>query len=209
MIPNATIKRDEMTMSNKAYIHEKSGNLVSPRCKMAWPALFKPAKLKGQSDDQAKYQVTCLIPKDADIAVLKTAAAEAAADKFKAKGGIRSPFRKTDENEKLAAAGLADDFPYYITARSKDRPGVVGPNGKTVEDPEQVYSGRWARISCQAFAYDQSGNKGVSFGLQNVQLLDQDEPLNIGGARVSAEAEFEPAEGVSGDDTKSSDNLFD
>lgn len=192
---------------NKAFIHPKTGNLMTPKCRIAWPALFTPQAMKGAAPDTAKYQVTVLIPKDADISVLKTAAAEAANEKFgKKTTGIRSPFRKTEEKESLAE--LAADFPYYITARSKDRPGVVGPNGKHVDDPEQVYSGRWAKASIQAFAYDSAGNKGVSFGLQNVQLLDNDDPLVIGGGRVAAEAEFEAVEGVAGDDSKSSDDVF-
>lgn len=196
-----------MASENKAFTHEKTGNLVSPKGRIAWPALFVPVAMKGEPADKAKYQITLLIPKDADFSVLKAAASEAAAEKFpKVKNGIRSPFRKTEEKDNLAE--LAEDFPYYVTARSKDRPGVVGPNGKPVDDPEQVYSGRWAKVSIQAFAYDTAGNKGVSFGLQNVQLLDQDEPLAIGGGRVSAEAEFEAVEGVAGDDSKSSDELF-
>lgn len=195
-------------MSNAAYVHPKTGNLMSPVCRMLWPSLFAPTKMRDQSDDQLKHQITILIPKDANIDALKTAAQEAATEKFGAKkvSGIRSPFRKTEEKDRLVE--FAEDYPLYITARSKDRPGVVGPNGKSVDDPEQVYSGRHCRISMQAFAYDTAGNKGVSFGLQNVQLLDHDDPLNVGGGRVAAESEFDAVEGVSGDDSKSSDNLF-
>lgn len=195
-----------MASDNKAYIHPTTKNLMTPKCRIVWPSLFTPSKMKGQSDDNAKYQITLLIPKDADIVVLKTAAAVAAADMFpKVKNGLRSPFRNTDEKDSLAE--LAEDFPFYITARSKDKPGLVGPNGKTVDDPEQVYSGRWAKASIQAFGYDNSGNKGVSFGLQNVQLLDHDDPLAVGGGRVSAEAEFEAVEGA-GEEGASSDGLF-
>lgn len=195
-------------MSNAAYVHPKTGNLVSPVSRMIWPSLFAPTKMRDQSEDQAKHQITILIPKDANIDALKTAAQDAATEKFGAKktSGIRSPFRKTEEKDKLAE--FAEEYPLYITARSKDRPGVVGPNGKAVDDPEQVYSGRHCRITMQAFAYDTAGNKGVSFGLQNVQLLDHDDPLNVGGGRVAAESEFDAVEGVSGNDDASSDNLF-
>lgn len=195
-----------MSTDSKAYIHPKSGNLMTPKCRIAWPALFVPQGMKGESPDKAKYQLTLLIPKDADISVLKTAAAEAATEKFgKKTTGIRSPFRKSEENERLA--DIAEDFPFYLSARAKDRPGVVGPNGKPVDDPEQVYSGRWAKASIQVFAYDTAGNKGVSFGLQNVQLLDNDDPLAVGGGRVSAEAEFEAVEGA-GEEGSSTDELF-
>lgn len=195
-------------MTNAAYVHPKSGNLMSPVCRMIWPSLFAPTKMREQAEDQAKHQITILIPKDADITALQTAAKDAATEKFGAKKttGIRSPFRKTEEKDKLAE--FAEDYPFYITARSKDKPGVVGPSGKAVDDPEQVYSGRHCRVSMQAFAYDTAGNKGVSFGLQNVQLLDHDDPLNVGGGRVAAESEFDAVEGVSGNDGASADDIF-
>jgi hypothetical protein len=192
---------------NVAYIHEKTGNLMTPKCRMAWSALLAASKMVGD-DGVAKHDITLLIPKGADIEVLKTAAAESATEKFGAKAksmSLRHPFRKTAEKDQLAE--LAEDFPLYITCRSKDRPGVVGPNGKPVDDPEQIYPGRWVRASIQAFGYEKKGNKGVSFGLQNVQLLDHDDPLAIGGGRVSAEAEFDAVE-VAGDESKSSDALF-
>src|SRR5690606_35475791 len=99
--------------------------------------------------------------------------------------------------------------PVYIAARSQDKPGVVGPNGKSDGvEPEHVYAGRHAKMSIQAFGYDTDGNRGVTFGLINGQLRDNDDELVIGGGRVSAESEFEAAEGA-GDDGKSTDNLFD
>lgn len=62
-------------------------------------------------------------------------------------------------------------------------------------------------MTIDAFGYEAEGNKGVSFGLKNIQLLDNDDELSIGGGRVSAESEFEAVEGA-GDDSKSSDSLF-
>lgn len=193
-------------MNKDAFIHPKTGNLVVYG-RMVWPSLFAPAKMRGQGDDKAKYQITVLIPAKSNIDVLKKAAQEKAEERFgKKTGGIRTPFRKAEEKDQFAE--MAEEFPIYITARSADKPGVVLPNGKATDDPEQVYSGRWCYVTMQAFAYENSGNKGVSFGLQNVQLLDHDDPLNVGGGRVAAESEFEAVEGVSGDDASSSDDLW-
>ncbi len=47
----------------------------------------------------------------------------------------------------------------------------------------------------------------MSLGLKNVQLLDNDDELVVGGGRVSAESEFGEPEGA-GDDSKSSDDMF-
>ena len=53
--------------------------------------------------------------------------------------------------------------------------------------------------------YDTNGNKGVSFGLQNVQILDNDEAW--GGTRARAEDEFEPVESAAG--ATKGDSIFD
>lgn len=204
----------------KAFIIEKSGNVMTPKGRILWNSVFSPRKAKGGKE--GKYEFNLLIPASADIKVLKEAALDAGKEKFskvfkdaagKWPSSIKSPFKKTAENDTLVAALEAaelkvEDFPLFIAARSQDKPGVAGPNGKTEGvEPEDVYSGRWARMSIDVYGYDTDGNKGVSFGLKNVQLLDNDDELVVGGGRVSAESEFEDAEGA-GDDSKSSDDMF-
>src|SRR6185503_1968938 len=181
-------------------IHPKTGNLVTPKGRLLWNSLFQPRKMRGQTE--GKFEFNLALPKDADIKVLQQAALEAGKEKFprafkdaggKWPSGVKSPFKKTAENDKLAE--IADDYPIFIAARSKDRPGVVGPNGKAEGvEPEQVYPGRHCKASLQAFGYENNGNKGVTFGLINVQLLEDGDELVIGGGRVSAESEFEGAE---------------
>ena len=70
---------------------------------------------------------------------------------------------------------------------SKTRPGIVDEDLNAVLDPTQVYSGCYARVSINAFPYSNSGNKGISFGLNNVQFLQDGEPL---GGRTRAEDDF-------------------
>ena len=43
------------------------------------------------------------------------------------------------------------------------------------------------------YAYDAKGNKGYAFGLQNIQKLEEGEPLS---GRAKAEDEFQAIEGV-------------
>lgn len=165
--------------------------------RLLWNSLFQPRK--GKNGKEGKFECNVAIPAGVSLKVLQEAALEAGKEKFpkafKDAGGkwpssIKSPFKKSSENDKLA--DLAEAFPNFIAARSKDRPGVVGANGKAEGvEPSHVYAGRWAKMSIDCYGYDVDGNKGVSFGLGNVQLLQDDEELVIGGGRVSAESEFE------------------
>ena len=88
---------------------------------------------------------------------------------------------------------------------SLQQPGIVDARGQNVTDEKEVYAGRWCVASLRAFAYDTNGNKGVSFGLQNVQILDNDEAW--GGMRARAEDEFEPVESAAG--ATKGDSIFD
>lgn len=209
-----------MPSDNTSYIHPKTGNLVTAKGRVLWNSVFKPRK--GKNGKEGKHEFNLLFPKDADHTALKEAALEAGKGKFakafkeangKWPSSIKTPFKRTADNDKLVAALEAadlkvEDFPVFLAARSADRPGVVGPNGKSDGiEQEHVYAGRWARMTIDAFGYEAEGNKGVSFGLKNIQLLDNDDELSIGGGRVSAESEFEAVEGA-GDDSKSADALF-
>jgi hypothetical protein len=78
----------------------------------------------------------------------------------------------------------------YFTASSKAKPGVVDADVSPIMEQSEVYSGCYARVSLRAFAFSNSGNKGVSFGLGNVQKLADGDSL--GGSRARAEDDFTP-----------------
>ena len=70
------------------------------------------------------------------------------------------------------------------------RPGVVDREKKEILTSDECYSGMIARATVDAFAWDKAGNKGISFGLQNVQKLDDGERL--GGGRIPSNDDFDP-----------------
>ena len=55
-------------------------------------------------------------------------------------------------------------------------------------DQSEVYSGCYARLTLNFYAYNANGNKGVAAGLGNVQKLRDGEPL---GGISRAEDDFE------------------
>jgi hypothetical protein len=189
-----------------------SGNVITAEGRMAYVSLFKPTLPKGETDkSKERYQTSLVFPKAADLALLNEAVEACAVEKwgpdYKKKFKVKKPFLKTEDHPKIGLDPA--EFPVFIRTNSPSRPQIVTATMKVVNDDqaEQVYSGRWASISVRPYTYDHpTGGKGVSLGLQNVQLLRDDEPL--AATRVAAEAEFEPVEGAGGEGGSGTDGLF-
>lgn len=178
---------------NTAYLVEKTGNIMTPKGRILYPNLFTPTQVKGQG--KSKYRISLLLPKKAGIDLLVDTIDEIAKDKLGSKfktAKWRNPLIRTEDEPRFAE--LADDFPFMIRPNSDNRPQVVGPSLRVItedQEADEVYGGRWGRVSINPYWYsaDKSPVPGVGLGLSNVQLLDHDDPL--GGGRVSADAEFE------------------
>ena len=168
-------------------------NVITPEFRVSFPFVFRPQKAMEAGKDP-KYAVTMLFPKGTDLSKLKAAANAVVAekwgaDKTKWPKGMRTPFR--DQGEKEFSGYEAGAI--FVTATSKQRPGVVDAQVQDIIDESQFYAGCYARATIRAFAYDQAGNRGVAFGLQNIQKLRDGEPL---GGRSRPQDDFEPLPGA-------------
>lgn len=81
----------------------------------------------------------------------------------------------------------------FINPWSKDKPEVLRPVPGTKEfievtDPAEVFAGQIVKFNVNAFAWENSGKIGVSFGLNSVLLLKEDMPRLDG--RVSGKKAF-------------------
>lgn len=169
-----------------------STKVVTGKVRLSYAHLLEPSSsFEGQ---EPKYSTVILVPKSdsATIKSIEAAQKEALengkASKFNGKipTNWKNTFRDGDEE-----ADLEKNPEYaghmFMSVSSKTRPGIVDQSLQQVMDPDQVYSGVYARVSINAFAFNTSGNKGVSFGLNNVMVLGEGERL-AGGA--SAEDDF-------------------
>ena len=151
----------------------------------------------GQPNQDKKFQVVLIIPKTDKVTMKKLREAEAAAaEAGKAKFDGRVPkVLKSIIHDGDEEADLDKNPEYegcwYMSVSSKTRPGIVDKDVQPIMDSTEVYSGCYARVSINAFAYNTSGNKGVSFGLNHVQKLADGEPL---GGMTRAEYEFDAVE---------------
>lgn len=77
---------------------------------------------------------------------------------------------------------------YFINAKSNQKPGIVDSKLQRIIDPDEVYSGMYARVSLSFFPFATSGNSGIGAGLNNVQKIADGERI---GGRSNAEDDFE------------------
>jgi hypothetical protein len=184
-------------------------NLMTPEFRVSYPYVFRPQQPMAGSDPGAKpkFSVTMLFPKGADLSKLKKAAEAAVMEKWGDKindktpvdpqnpatgtkgqqflAKLRKPFR--DQGEKESEGYMPGAV--FITATSSQRPGLVDGANNDIIDETQFYAGCYARATVRVFTYDKKGNKGVAFGLQNIQKLRDGESLS---GRMKAQDEFEP-----------------
>jgi hypothetical protein len=202
----------------KKCVLTKAGTVVLPSGIITFAAIAK--KFKSQESDregdEGAYILNVIYPADSDFAILKQKVDEVGLAKFKdawKKPGVKKPFLRADE--KLDPERLPEGFnpEGWVMLRANTyskRPTVIRADRSEVAEEdimEEVYNGRWARMSVTPHAYDQKGNKGVKLYLSNVQVLGKGERWPGGGSRAVATDEFDAVE-LPGDGA-SADALFD
>ncbi|HJQ13052.1 MAG TPA: ssDNA-binding protein [Gemmatimonadaceae bacterium] len=151
---------------------------------LSFPRLYEPQPSKTIGKDGKpvlKYTMTLVLTDPEKTKALKKAYLDAVFAKFGRDKGmqlikdeeLKSPFL----TKKLEKYGYPPDS-CYIRVSSVKRPGVVADfrdpsTGKPakITDPERMYSGVQVKATLRLFWYDNDGNKGFSFGLNNVQRL--------------------------------------
>lgn len=183
-------------MTTNATPNTSATKLITPKGILSFPHL--ETAQAGPSGGAAKYSATIIFLAGTDLTPMLKAVQAAGDAKWPGKFAemvrlktVRLPFRTDWE-----AKGYPKDST-FINIRSAQKPGIVsataGPDGKPEAIPAdkirtQMYAGAFVRASVSAFGYDQQGNKGVSFGLNNLQKLGEGDRLD---GRVAAENEFD------------------
>lgn len=171
-------------------------NLITPEFRAAFISVFKATSMKNADGtvNKPKYSIRAAFPPASKLDALKKEAEAVAREKWgdKIPKTLRSPFRANGDLEN-PVTGIGEDWIIMTFSANEDRrPGIVDAKLQDIIDDANVYSGAWYRAQVRAFAYENAGNKGVSFGLQNVQKLRDDDP--IGSGRIPANKAFEPVD---------------
>lgn len=172
--------------------------VVTREVRLSFVNLAEPKKI-GENDKEAKYSVTCIIPKVNEkgeehptVTAIKAAiqaAAEAGAQKHfggRVPTNVKNTFYDGDTAEDDLGVKKCEKYPeykgnYFIRVSTKFRPKVLDQDRQEILDPEKIretlYSGCYGRVSMTFFAYSGDGGRGVSAVLNNVMFTRDGEHL--------------------------------
>ena len=163
--------------------------VVTGIVRLSYANVWEPASINGS---KPKYSVSLIIPKGdtktiADINAAIDAAIQEGAAKFGGKipnkAALKLPLRDGDiERDDEAYTGS-----YFVNANSTTAPEVVDRSLQRILDRNEVYSGCYARVSINFYAFNSNGNRGIACGLGNIQKVRDGEPL---GGKTSAADDF-------------------
>ena len=168
-------------MANKT----NNTKVVTGIVRLSYEHVWEPASINGSNP---KYSVSLIIPKDdvKTIAAINHAVDNAIKDgaakfggKIPPKGALKLPLRDGDTERDDEAYRNA----YFVNANSTTAPQIVDRTVQPILDRSEVYSGCYARVSINFYAFNSNGNKGVACGLGNIQKVRDGEPL---GGKTSA-----------------------
>lgn len=158
-----------------------STKVVTGKVRFSYVNVFEPTAM----DDNAtpKYNICIIIPKSDTATVDKiNKAIEAAKQAGKAKladkngkipANIKTPLRDGDIDR---ADDPAFENSWFINANTLRKPSVVDRDLNPIMQREDFYSGCYGRASINFYAFNVS-SKGIAAGLNNLQKLEDGEPL--------------------------------
>lgn len=156
--------------------------VLTPKFRVSFPNVFEPTSFNGSKPN---YNIQMIFDEDADLSEMEALVQKKAKEKFP-KGKpkkFKNPLRDGDEKDMEMYKGKI-----FAGAKSLYKPGLVDKNLKDIINPEEFYPGCYARATLTAYGYDQAGNQGVAFGLQNIQKLGDGDRF---GGKAEAANDFD------------------
>ena len=167
--------------------------VVTGKVRLSYAHVWEPVSI---NDSKPKYSVSLVIPKsDKETIKAINAAVDAAIEEGIAKFGGKKPNKAALKLPLRDGDTERDDEVYkncfFVNANSTTAPQIVDRSVQPILDREEVYSGCYARVSINFYAYNTNGNKGIACGLNNLQKIADGEPL---GGRTTAKDDFSSLE---------------
>ncbi|WP_100065009.1 DUF2815 family protein [Miniphocaeibacter massiliensis] len=164
--------------------------VVTGTVRLSYANVWEPKSINGSKE---KYSVSIIIPKSDTKTIEKIekaidAAIEDGIGKFGGKKPNKKALKLPLRDGDIEKDDEAYQDAYFINANSMTAPQIVDASVEPILDRSEVYSGVYARVSINFYAFNVNGNKGIACGLGNIQKIKDGEPL---GARTNASEDFE------------------
>lgn len=180
--------------------------LKTPMFRASFANVFKPrVPFEGQ---EAVYSVEMLFDKKdkefGNMNWLKKAIKEVADAKWgagKYPKNFKTPIKDGDEKELEGYSGH-----WFLTTKSKQKPGVVDKNLDEIVEPSEFYSGCFARATVVVKTYSTAGNNGVAVYLQNLQKVKDGEAFS---GKRNAKDDFDALEELADDSDSQAEDTSD
>ena len=189
---------------------KEKNNVITIPFRLAFPEVFEARA--GAPGAKEKFSVTMLFPKDgsslvpnatgSDLLALRKLAVAAIKEKWgNDKAKWPSNLKALDLKTALSPSGR-DGWPFRdgdnvtwtgfegmvsVKAGSMFQPGIVDAKKKEILTESGIWGGLICRADVNCWAYDTQGNQGVSFGLENLQVL-KDDGVSFSGRSNASEA---------------------
>lgn len=176
----------------------KPNEIIIGPVRLSYLNVFEP-RMNDQKGVE-EYSATLLIPKSptpqiadpmAELKAIRAYVETAMDDFFKPKPAIWVNPLKDGDKEKRTDNGESKNpgYGYINVSAKKAYPPKLIDGRKNEALAGDWNSGDWGYVKLSIFAFDQKGNKGVSFGLRGIQFVAKDEAL--GGAGKATDEGFD------------------
>ncbi len=173
-----------------AGIKVNPSKVVTGIVRLSYANVWEPKSINGGTE---KFSVSLIIPKtDTKTINAINKAVDAAIEEGRGKFGGKIPSKSAlklplrdgdiDRPDDEAYAGC-----YFVNANSITPPEIVDKALNPIMSRSEIYSGVFARVSINFFAFNSNGNRGVACGLGNIQKAYDGDPL---GGKSSAADDF-------------------
>jgi len=167
-----------------------NGNYRTCPVRLSFPNILNMSRPK-KANIAPSYGANLLFPTCADlkpleaavVAVLKEKCPDALSPDPRKKVKVKLPF--LDQEDMLKYDGYTEGGRYIIATSKTNKPIVVDIKEQLITDESRIYPGVWAICTVRPFWYDVDVNKGVSFGLQSVMVVADDDSLGGGGENIA------------------------
>lgn len=158
--------------------------IITGKVRLSYTYLLEPDK--NEDGSNGKYRTMFLIPKSDKDTLAKIEAAQKAAAKEGASilgkippsgfnpawSTLHDGDEDQDTDEKPEYKGMM-----YLNVSTTRKPGIIDRQGNHLTSEDDVYPGMWAKLQIKAAAYNVDKKKGVTFYLNHVQKIADDENL--------------------------------